>query len=60
MGEYEPDDSRIVTGAVPSKEKPTQRENSKAGRGEYEPEDSRDVTGAQPPANDRGDKTSDQ
>jgi hypothetical protein len=45
-GEYEPQDSRKVTGTAgdPSKSW-RQQEDARAGRGEYEPRDQRNVTG---------------
>lgn len=45
-GEYEPIDSRKVTGTAGNPDKSwREQEDARAGRGEYEPKDQRNVTG---------------
>lgn len=56
-GEFEPQDSRRVTGTVGDKDKSwREQEDPRAGRGEYEPRDSRNVTGQPAEEQDRWQK----
>ncbi len=53
-GEYEPRDSRHVTGTKGNPDKSwREQENPREGRGEYEPRDSRNVTGQPATEKDR-------
>jgi hypothetical protein len=53
-GEYEPKDSRKVTGTKGDPDKSWRdQENARDGRGEYEPRDSRNATGQQSGEPDR-------
>lgn len=53
-GEYEPMDSRKVTGETGNPRKSwREQENAADGRGEYEPRDQRNVTGQPTTENDR-------
>ncbi|MBF7013811.1 hypothetical protein QUC32_03065 [Novosphingobium resinovorum] len=53
-GEYEPQDSRKVTGTAGDKDKSwREQEDARAGRGEYEPRDVRNVTGQPASETDR-------
>lgn len=56
-GEYEPQDSRKVTGTAGDPKKSwREQENARDGRGEYEPRDQRNVTGQPSEESDRWEK----